>query len=107
MNDKIATAFLMALAGALVVGILYIVFAPIPEEIGAGNSKEAERIRLHSYVLAYPDGSMTASGLRREAELCRINKPRIDSVVMPFCDGKQLVIVETTEGHAASAAALS
>jgi len=45
MNDKIATAFLMALAGALVVGILYIFFAPIPEEIGAVNPKEAERIR--------------------------------------------------------------
>jgi hypothetical protein len=39
MNDKFATAFLIALAGALVVGILYIFFAPIPEEIGAGNPK--------------------------------------------------------------------
>ena len=44
MNDKIATAFLMALAGALVVGILYIFFAPIPEEIGAENLKTAECI---------------------------------------------------------------
>jgi hypothetical protein len=45
MNDKIATAFLMALAGALVAGILYIFLAPIPEEIGARNPKEAERVR--------------------------------------------------------------
>ena len=44
MNDKIATAFLMALAGALMLGILYIFFAPIPEEIGTGNPKEAEQI---------------------------------------------------------------
>ena len=45
MNEKIATAILTALAGALVIGILYIFFAPIPEEIGAGNPKEAERLR--------------------------------------------------------------
>ena len=47
MNDKIATAFLTALAGAIVVGILYIVFVPIPEG-PARNSKEAaeaERVR--------------------------------------------------------------
>jgi hypothetical protein len=39
MNDKIATAFLMAV---LVVAILYIVLGPISEEIGAGNPKTAE-----------------------------------------------------------------
>jgi flagellar motor component MotA len=47
MNDKIATAFLTTLAGAMVVGILYIVFVPIPEDL-ARNSKEAaeaERVR--------------------------------------------------------------
>ena len=47
MNDKIATAFLTTLAGAMVVGILYIVFVPIPES-PARNSKEAaeaERVR--------------------------------------------------------------
>ena len=43
MSDKIATAFLVA-AGALVVGILYIVFAAIPEEIGAENPKTVECI---------------------------------------------------------------
>jgi hypothetical protein len=44
---QIATAFLTTLAGALVVGILYIVFVPIPEG-PARNSKEAaeaERVR--------------------------------------------------------------
>ena len=47
MNDKIATAFLTTLAGAMAVGILYIVFVPIPEG-PARNSKEAaeaERVR--------------------------------------------------------------
>jgi hypothetical protein len=57
MNDKIATAFLMALAGALVVGILYVVFAPVPEEIGAGNSKEAERIRATVECIKQSGGS--------------------------------------------------
>jgi hypothetical protein len=47
MNDKIATAFLTTLGGAMVVGILYIAFVPIPEG-PAINSKEAagaERVR--------------------------------------------------------------
>jgi hypothetical protein len=47
MNDRIATAFLTTLAGAMVVGILYIVFVPIPEG-PVRNSKEAaeaERVR--------------------------------------------------------------
>jgi hypothetical protein len=47
MNDKIATAFLTTLARAMVAGILYIVFLPIPES-PARNSKEAaeaERVR--------------------------------------------------------------
>jgi hypothetical protein len=47
MNDKVATAFLTTLAGAMVVGILYIVFVPIPEG-PTRNSKEAaeaERLR--------------------------------------------------------------
>jgi hypothetical protein len=47
----------MALAGALVVGILYVVFAPIPEEIGAGNSKEAERIRATVECIKKSGGS--------------------------------------------------
>jgi hypothetical protein len=41
MNDKIATAFLMAV---LVVVILYIVLGPISEEIGAENPKTVECI---------------------------------------------------------------
>ena len=57
MNDKIATAFLMALAGALVVGILYVFFAPVPGEIGAGNPKEAERIRATIECIKQSDGS--------------------------------------------------
>ena len=57
MNNKIATAFLMALAGALVVGILYIFFAPVPEEIGAGNPKEAERIRATIECIKKSGGS--------------------------------------------------
>jgi hypothetical protein len=40
MNDKIATAFLTTLAGATVVGILYIVFVPIPE--GPADAKRIE-----------------------------------------------------------------
>jgi hypothetical protein len=45
MNDKIVTAVLMMLAGAVLVGILYVVFVPVPDAIGAGGSKEAERLR--------------------------------------------------------------
>jgi hypothetical protein len=44
MNDNIATALLTTLGGAMVVGILYIAFVPIPEG-PAINSKEAERVR--------------------------------------------------------------
>jgi hypothetical protein len=47
MDDKIATALLTTLGGAIVVGILYIVFVPIPEG-PARNFKEAaeaERLR--------------------------------------------------------------
>ena len=58
MNDKIATAFLMVLAGALVAGILYIFFAPVPEEIGAGNPKEAERSRTTIECIKQSGGSM-------------------------------------------------
>jgi hypothetical protein len=43
MNDKIVTGVLMALAGAMLLGILYVVFAPVPDAIGAGASKEVER----------------------------------------------------------------
>jgi len=43
MNNKIATAFLMA-AGVLAVVILYIVLAPISEEIEAENPKTVECI---------------------------------------------------------------
>jgi hypothetical protein len=47
MNDKIATTFLTTLAGAMVVGILYIVFVPIPEgparnSTGAADAKRIE-----------------------------------------------------------------
>ena len=42
MNDNIATAFLMALAGAMVVGILYIAFVPIQEGKEAADSKRIE-----------------------------------------------------------------
>ena len=45
MNDKIVAGVLMALAGAMLVGILYVVFAPVPDAIGADASKEAERFR--------------------------------------------------------------
>jgi hypothetical protein len=45
MNDKIVAGVLMALAGAMLVGILYVVFAPVPDAIGADASKEAERLR--------------------------------------------------------------
>jgi hypothetical protein len=41
MNDKIATAFLMAV---LVVVILYIVLGPISEELGAENPNMVECI---------------------------------------------------------------
>jgi hypothetical protein len=44
MNNKIATAALMALAGAVALGI-YIAVAPIPDGIAASNSKEVERVR--------------------------------------------------------------
>jgi hypothetical protein len=47
MNDKVATAFLMTLAGAIVIGILYIAFVPSPE-LEARNPRdaaEAERIK--------------------------------------------------------------
>ena len=59
MKDKIATAFLMALAkfSVLVVGISYVFFAPIPEEIGAGNPKEAERIRATIECIKQSGGS--------------------------------------------------
>ena len=47
MNDKIATAFLTSLAGAIVVGILYIAFVPVPEgparnATGAADAKRNE-----------------------------------------------------------------
>jgi hypothetical protein len=45
MNDKIVTAVLMVLAGAMLVGISYVMFVPVPDAIGAGGSKEAERLR--------------------------------------------------------------
>ena len=57
MNDKIATAFLMALAGALMLGILYIFFAPIPEEIGTGNPKEAGQVRATVECIKQSGGS--------------------------------------------------
>jgi hypothetical protein len=44
MNNKIATAFLTTLAGAIVVGILYIVFVPIPEGPASGAA-DAKRIQ--------------------------------------------------------------
>jgi hypothetical protein len=46
MNDKIVAGVLMALAGAMLVGILYVIFAPVPDAIGAGASKEAEPLRV-------------------------------------------------------------
>jgi hypothetical protein len=47
MNDKIATAFLTTLGGAMVVGILYIAFVQIPEgpSINSKEAAEAERVR--------------------------------------------------------------
>ena len=57
MNEKIATSILTALAGALVIGILYIFFASIPGEIGAGNPKEAERVRATIECIKQSDGS--------------------------------------------------
>jgi hypothetical protein len=45
MNHKIVTTILMVLAGAFLVGISYVVFVPVPDAIGAGGSKEAERLR--------------------------------------------------------------
>jgi hypothetical protein len=57
MNEKIATAFLMALAAALLAGIFYIFFAPVPEEIGAGDPKEAERIRATVECIKQTGGS--------------------------------------------------
>jgi hypothetical protein len=47
MNDKVATAFLAIIAEAIVIGILYIAFVPIPE-LAARNTRdaaEAERIK--------------------------------------------------------------
>jgi hypothetical protein len=57
MNEKFTTAFLISLAGALVVGILYIFFASIPEEIGAGNPQEAERVRATIECIKQSGGS--------------------------------------------------
>jgi flagellar motor component MotA len=51
MTDKIAIAFLTTLAGALVVGILYIVFVPVPEG-PARNSKEAAYAKRIEATLA-------------------------------------------------------
>jgi hypothetical protein len=45
MSDKIINAVLMGLGGAMLVGILYVVFAPGPDAIGAVDSKETERLR--------------------------------------------------------------
>jgi len=44
MNDKLAAAFLTTLAGAIVVGILYVAFVPIPESPARNPTAEAKRI---------------------------------------------------------------
>ena len=48
MNDKIATAFLMTLAGAIGVGILYIVFVPIPEGPARNSTEVADAKRIEA-----------------------------------------------------------
>jgi hypothetical protein len=50
MNDKITTAFLAILAGAMVVGILYIAFAPISELAGRNSRHAAEEERLEATI---------------------------------------------------------
>jgi hypothetical protein len=47
MNDKIATALLTTLGGALGVGILYIALVPIPQgpAVNSKEAAEAERVR--------------------------------------------------------------
>ena len=66
MNDKIATAFLTTLGGAMVVGILYIAFVPIPEgparNSQARNSKEAcgsGTAKGHAYACIEKNGPFT------------------------------------------------
>jgi len=48
MYDKIATAFLTTLAGAIVVGILYNVFVPIPEGPARNSSEPADAKRIEA-----------------------------------------------------------
>jgi len=48
MNDKIATAFLTTLAGAIVVGILYVVFVPIPEGPARSPTEAADVKRIET-----------------------------------------------------------
>ena len=48
MNDKIATGFLTTLAGAIVVGILYIVFVPIPEDPARNSTEAADAKRIEA-----------------------------------------------------------
>ena len=50
MNNKIATAFLTTLAGALVVGILYIVFVPIPEGPARNSTGAADAKRIEAML---------------------------------------------------------
>jgi hypothetical protein len=50
MNDKIATSFLTALAGAIVVGILYIAFVPIPEGPARDSTAAADAKRIEAMV---------------------------------------------------------
>jgi hypothetical protein len=50
MNDKIATAFLITLAGAVISGILYIAFVPIPEGPAMNSKEAAEAGRIRATV---------------------------------------------------------
>jgi hypothetical protein len=51
MNDKIATAFLTALAGAIAGGILYIAFVPIPEGPARDSTAAADAKRIEATVV--------------------------------------------------------
>jgi hypothetical protein len=48
MYDKIATAFLTTLAGAIVVGILYNVFVPIPKGPARNSTEAADAKRIEA-----------------------------------------------------------
>jgi hypothetical protein len=50
MNDKIVTAFLTTLAGAIVVGILYIAFVPVPEGPARNSTAAADAKRIEATV---------------------------------------------------------